>query len=110
MSSAGTALLVEGAIDALSAWILADRTQIDIVISTAGATGNMPNWINGLQLETIFCGYDADHVGDHAARMLETQNPKLRRMRPDSDGDVKDWNEILKRQKNIHKPDLEKNR
>ena len=44
----GTALLVEGAIDALSAWILADRTQIDIVISTAGATGNMPNWINGI--------------------------------------------------------------
>ncbi|MDE2790156.1 MAG: toprim domain-containing protein [Paracoccaceae bacterium] len=94
-----TALLVEGAIDALSAWILADRTQIDIVISTAGATGRMPEWIGGLQLETVFCGYDADPVGDQAAEMLEAQNPTVRRMRPDGDGDVKDWNEILLRQR-----------
>ena len=43
-----TVLLVEGAIDALSAWILVDRTQIDIVISTAGATGRMPEWVGGL--------------------------------------------------------------
>ena len=104
-----TALLVEGAIDALSAWILADRTQIDIVISTAGATGRMPEWIGGLQLETVFCGYDADPVGDQAAEMLEAQNPTVRRMRPDGDGDVKDWNEILQRQRNNPEPDPEPN-
>jgi len=104
-----TALLVEGAIDALSAWILADRTQIDIVISTAGATGRMPEWIGGLQLRTVFCGYDADPVGDQAAEMLEAQNPTVRRMRPDGDGDVKDWNEILQRQRNNPEPDPEPN-
>ena len=97
----GTALLVEGAIDALSAWTLADRTQVDIVISTAGATATMPEWTNTFPLETIFCGYDADQAGDLAAAMLQAQNPAVRRMRPDG----KDWNEILQRQKNNPEPD-----
>ena len=98
-----TALLVEGAIDALSAWTLDEGKRIDIVISTAGATGRMPEWINRFQLETIFCGYDADQAGDLAAVMLQAKNPAVRRMRPDS----KDWNEILQRQKNNPEPGTE---
>ena len=77
------ALLAEGAIDALSAWSLAEAAGIDIVISTAGVTGRMPEWIGGLRLETIFCGYDADDAGDHAAGMLAAQDPAIRRLRPD---------------------------
>ncbi len=98
-----SALLVEGAIDALSAWTLDEGKRIDIVISTAGATGRMPEWINRFQLETVFCGYDADHTGDLAATMLQAQNPAIRRMRPDCD----DWNEILQRKKNNPEPDTE---
>ena len=61
----------------------------------------MPKWINGLHLAKIYRGFDVDHVGDHATRMLETQNPKLRRMRSGGDSDIKDWNEILRRPKTI---------
>ncbi len=95
-----TALLVEGAIDALSAWTLRETARIDIVISTAGATGRMPAWINRFELDVVFCGYDADQAGDLAAGMLETQDPTVRRMRPGGHGDVKDWNDILTRQTN----------
>ena len=105
-----TALLVEGAIDALSAWTLADRTQIDIVISTAGATGTMPTWIEGFHLQAVFCGYDADLAGDLAAAMLETKDPAVRRMRPAGDGDVKDWNDILTKRKNNHEHGTDQNR
>ena len=99
-----TALLVEGAIDALSAWTLDEEARIDIVISTAGATGKMPEWIDRFQLETVFCGYDADEAGDLAAAMLQAKNPAVLRMRPGGDGDVKDWNDILTGQKNNHGP------
>ncbi len=98
-----TALLVEGAIDALSAWTLDEGKRIDIIISTAGATGTMPEWITRFRLETVFCGYDADQAGDLAAAMLQAKTPAVRRMRPDSD----DWNEILQRQKNKSEPDTE---
>ncbi len=87
-----TALLVEGAIDALSAWTLDEGARIDIVISTAGVTGRMPEWIDGFRLGTVLCGYDADDAGDRAAGMLEARHPSIRRMRPDGG---KDWNEIL---------------
>ena len=103
------ALLVEGAIDALSAWTLADRTQIDIVISTAGATGTMPKWIEGFHLQAVFCGYDADQAGDLAAAILETKDPAVRRMRPAGDGDVKDWNDILTKRKNDHEHGTDQN-
>ncbi len=99
-----SALLVEGAIDALSAWTLDEEARIDIVISTAGATGRMPEWINRFQLEAVFCGYDADQAGDLAATMLERQDPTVRRMRPGGDGDVKDWNDILTGRENNHEP------
>ena len=84
-----TALPVKGAIDALSAWTLLKTARTDIVISTAGATGKMPARIEGFRFRTVFCGYDADHAGDLAAGMLETQDPTVRRMRPGGDGDVK---------------------
>ena len=99
-----TALLVEGAIDALSAWTLDEEARVDIVISTAGATGKMPEWINRFQLETVYCGYDADQAGDLAAAMLQAKNPAVRRMRPGGDGDVKDWNDILTGRKSNHQP------
>ena len=70
----------------------------------------MPKWINGFHLAKIYRGHDVDHVGDHATRMFETQNPKLRRMRPGGDRDIKDWNEILSRRKNNREPDPGKNR
>ena len=104
-----TALLVEGAIDALSAWTLDEGKRIDIVISTAGATGTTPEWIDRFRLDTVFCGYDADQAGDHAATMLETKDPAVRRMRPAGDGDVKDWNEILTKRKNDHEPGTDQN-
>ena len=100
-----SALLVEGAIDALSAWTLDEGKRIDIIISTAGAAGKMPEWINSLQLRTVFCGYDADQAGDLAAATLEMKNPAIRRMRPG--GGV--WNEILQRRKNNPKPGAEPN-
>ena len=92
-----TALFVEGAIDALSAWTLDEEARIDIVISTAGATGRVPEWINRFELDVVFCGYDADQAGDLAVTMLERLDPAVRRMRPVGDGDVKDWNGILTR-------------
>ena len=91
-----TALLVEGAIDALSAWTLDTDARIDIVISTAGVTGRMPEWTGGLRLGTVLCGYDADEAGDQAARTLGARSPSVRRMRPDGG---RDWNEILQRRK-----------
>ena len=91
-----TALLVEGAVDALSAWTLDEGARIDIVISTAGVAARMPEWIGGLGLRTVLCGYDADPAGDRAARCLETHDPKVRRMRPHGG---KDWNEILRKRK-----------
>ncbi len=56
----------------------------------------------GLGLRTVLCGYDADPVGDRAARGLETQDPKVRRMRPNGG---KDWNEILRKRKDAAGPD-----
>ena len=96
-----TALLVEGAVDALSAWTLDAEARIDIAISTAGATGRLPDWIEGFRLETVYCGYDADPAGDQAATMLGAQDSRVRRMRPDSD----DWNEILQRRNRNPEPD-----
>ena len=56
----------------------------------------MPGWIRGLGLRTVLCGYDAVPVGDRIARCLQTQDPKVRRMRPDGGND---WNEILQKRK-----------
>ena len=107
----GPALLVEGAIDALSAWSLADRTQIGIVISTAGVTGRMPEWICGLRLDAVFCGYDADEAGDDAASMLEQRYPGIGRMRPgDGEDGIKDWNDMLQRCRDRQGAGLEKKR
>ena len=80
----------------LSARNLDEGARIDIVISTAGVAARMPEWITGLGLRTVLCGHDADPVGDRAARCLETQDPKVRRMRPDGG---EDWNEILRKRK-----------
>ncbi len=97
-----TALLVEGAVDALSAWTLDEGARVDIVISTAGVAPRTPEWIRSLGLRTVLCGYDADPAGDRAARCLETQDPKVRRMRPDGG---KDWNEILRKRKDGSGPE-----
>ena len=87
-----TALLVESAVDALSAWSLDGLPDFGIVISTAGVAAAMPAWTGGLGLEAVLCGYDADWAGDRAAAELERRDRRVRRLRPDGG---KDWNDIL---------------
>lgn len=81
-----------GAVDTLSAWTLNEDARLDIIISTIGVTGRMPEWTDRFRLGTVLCGYDTDDAGDCAAGILEARNPSVRRMRPDGG---KDWNEIL---------------
>ena len=89
-----TALLVESAVDALSAWSLDGLPKLDLVISAAGVAAAMPAWTECLGLEIILCGYDADEAGDRAACRLGLGDKRIRRLRPEGG---KDWNDILAR-------------
>ena len=88
----GTVLLVESAIDALSAWLLPLSRKPDCILSTAGATTRLPPWLNHCRVRTILCGYDADPTGDRCAESLQA-DPRVLRMRPEG---VKDWNDLLR--------------
>ena len=90
----GPALLVESAIDALSVLSLPELAGIGQVISTAGTTPRLPQWINDLGVDTIRCGFDADVAGDEAAASLMGCHPRIRRFRPTTG---KDWNERLQK-------------
>lgn len=93
----GPALLTESAVDALSAVSLPELAHIRLVISTAGATSRLPQWIGALGVDTIWCGFDADTAGDGAAADLAGYHPRIRRLRPTGG---KDWNDQLQHLRN----------
>jgi Toprim-like/Protein of unknown function (DUF3991) len=83
-------ILCESAIDAISCSTLHPPNRC---VSTAGARPN-PQWLakfieQGLE---IYCGYDADAVGDAMAQAMQTRYPLVKRLRPCK----KDWNDVLK--------------
>lgn len=83
-------VLCESAIDALSCSSLHLAT---LCISTAGARPS-PRWLPTLlgTAARVFCGFDADHTGDHMARAMIELHPQVRRLRPQRN----DWNDVLR--------------
>jgi hypothetical protein len=82
-------ILCESAIDAMSCSVLKPGSWC---ISTSGARPNPP-WIVDL-LRTgckVFCGFDADAVGDKAAHAMISLLPSISRCRPS----LHDWNQLL---------------
>lgn len=88
-------LLVESAVDALSALLLpAPGLPADcLLVSTAGTARRLPRWLSAAPSAELLCGYDADAPGDRAAQALSRSHPQLRRLRPP---DAKDWNDLLR--------------
>jgi hypothetical protein len=83
-------ILCESAIDAVSCRALNDGA---LCISTAGARPN-PLWLKSLLRigEPVYCGFDADPIGDEMSRAMIEIHPEVTRLRPP----LKDWNEVLK--------------
>ena len=88
-------LLVESAVDALSAALLPapGLPPACLIASTAGTARHLPRWLDRFPGSRLLCGYDADPAGDQAARALLRQHPALRRLRPLR---AKDWNDLLR--------------
>ena len=82
-------LLVESAVDALSAAALARRPLL--VVSLAGLATQLPEWTRPWRTPAVLCGFDRDPPGDAAARKLIQQSPRVRRVKPRN---AKDWNEL----------------
>ena len=92
-------ILAESAVDAISARSLrieGTRESGAVVVSTVGAAGTVPSWIEDWKPGRIVCAYDADSAGDEAAERLALSDPRVIRLRPS--GSCKDWNELLRRQ------------
>ncbi len=83
-------VLCESAIDAISCFVLHPNYRC---ISTAGARAN-PLWLTSLirQGYVIYCGFDADPVGDYHAQNMICLYPQILRFRPTAH----DWNDVLK--------------
>jgi hypothetical protein len=83
-------ILCESAIDALSCLVLHPGYRC---LSTAGARPN-PRWLADLLAPglEVFCGFDADPVGDTAAQAMISLHPTIQRLRPPR----KDWNDSLR--------------
>jgi hypothetical protein len=82
-------VLCESAIDALSCFAL---NRDFIALSTSGANPN-PAWLTTFINKgfEIYCGFDADEIGDSHAEKMMRRYPSVIRLRP-----IKhDWNEIL---------------
>ena len=82
-------VLCESAIDALSCFAL---NRDFIALSTSGANPN-PAWLTTFINKgfEIYCGFDADEIGDRLAEKMMRRYPSVKRLRP-----IKhDWNEIL---------------
>ena len=82
-------VLCESAIDALSCFAL---NRDFITLSTSGANPN-PAWLTTFINKgfEIYCGFDADEIGDSLADKMMRRYPSVKRLRP-----IKhDWNEIL---------------
>ena len=89
-SSTSSLVLCESAIDAISCCVLHPEYRC---LSTAGARAN-PRWLSSLLSQDleIYCGYDADQVGDAMANAMQARHPEVRRLRPP----CKDWNDVLR--------------
>jgi hypothetical protein len=83
-------ILCESAIDAISCFALHPQYRC---LSTAGVRPN-PRWLRPLldQGGEIYCGFDADPVGDNMARAMIALHPGVKRLRPS----LHDWNDVLK--------------
>lgn len=83
-------MLCESAIDAISCWLLHPAS---LCLSTSGARPN-PRWLPVLlsQYPSVYCGFDADAIGDAMAEQMIALHPSLRRLRPSQH----DWNDVLK--------------
>ncbi len=82
-------VLCESAIDALSCFAL---NRDFITLSTSGANPN-PAWLTTFINKgfKIYCGFDADEIGDTIADKMIRRYPSVKRLRP-----IKhDWNETL---------------
>lgn len=82
-------VLCESAIDALSCFAL---NRDFITLSTSGANPN-PAWLTTFINKgfEIYCGFDADEIGDTMADKMIRRYPSVKRLRPTKH----DWNEIL---------------
>lgn len=82
-------ILCESAIDAISCHAIHPRHRC---ISTAGARAD-PAWLQTLLDigRTVYCGFDTDFTGEHAARAMMTLYPAVKRVRPFGH----DWNDDL---------------
>lgn len=83
-------VLCESAIDAISCLVLHSSR---LCISTSGARAN-PAWLPELinfRLP-VYCGFDADHTGEHMANSMIARYPTIQRLRPP----WHDWNESLR--------------
>jgi len=82
-------VLCESAIDALSCFAL---NRDFITLSTSGANPN-PAWLTTFINKgfEIYCGFDADEIGDSLADKMMRRYPSIKRLRPSKH----DWNEIL---------------
>ncbi len=84
-------ILCESAIDAISCFALHPQCRC---LSTAGVRPN-PRWLRPLLDQgggEIYCGFDADPVGDNMAREMIALHPGVKRLRPS----LHDWNDVLK--------------
>jgi hypothetical protein len=83
-------VLCESAIDAISCFALHPASWC---ISAAGACP-APAWLPALVRTglPVFCGYDADPVGEQMALAMTNKHPAIERLRPSK----QDWNDVLK--------------
>ena len=88
--SPASIILCESAIDALSCLVLHPGYRC---LSTAGARSN-PRWLTDILAPglEVFCGFDADPVGEAAAQAMIGLHPAVQRLRPPR----KDWNDSLR--------------
>ena len=84
-----TSVLCESAIDALSCHVLHPACY---AISTSGARAD-PCWLLPLLRQglPIYCGFDADPVGDQQAQLMMRLHPEVLRLRPN----LHDWNDVI---------------
>ena len=86
------ALLVESAIDALSARLLLapDLPPHTLLAATAGLASQPPAWILRCRPRLLVCAYDNDLPGEQAAQALRRHRPLLPRLLPPTGKDCND--------------------